>query len=138
MFGNTPSSEPSSTPAAEAKPFKSSFALERIRTCPTTRASPRETLLSRSPTMTSPSSYHPPMRAPERTHLPRPARMADSVLGAVGRGSLQAEVAGIGKEAAVERDGPELVPGAGFESGLVEFDDPGARGSREYRGVRGH
>ena len=44
--------------------------------------------------------------------------------------SLQAEEAGIGAEAAVERDGREFVPVAGLESCLVEFDDPCPQGGR--------
>ena len=52
--------------------------------------------------------------------------------------SLQAEVAGIGDEAPVERDGGKFVPVAGLETGLVQLDDLCARGRREDRRVGSH
>jgi hypothetical protein len=50
---------------------------------PTTRASPREVLLTRSPTMTSPSSCHPLMRAPERMDLPRLGSQTAALSGSI-------------------------------------------------------
>ena len=60
------------------------------------------------------------------------ARLADGAVGTTYRGAAagKPKQAGIGAEAAVERDGRELVPVAGLESCLVEFDDPCPRGGR--------
>lgn len=39
-------------------------------------------------------------------------------------GALQAEIAGVGEEASIQRDAHQLDPGTGMESVLLHFDEP--------------